>query len=167
LTRKAADAGNAWAKKVLPQVEQQTIDRKKPADAAEKFAMVRSAAESGDLDAQRKLANYFIEGFGVAQDINAAIEWYKKAADAGDAIAMTQLGVLYDKGRGVPVDYTEAIRWYKPAAEKEEAQAQYNYGVLMYHGIGVERDLEQGREWIRRAANNGSQTAIRALQTLK
>jgi hypothetical protein len=166
--KKAADAGHPQAQRALPQAEEQTTSRKKSnEEAAAKLTAVRTAAESGNLESQRTLANYFIEGIGVSQDANVAVGWYKKAAQAGDAIAMRQLGVMYDKGRGVPVDYIEAAKWYKAAAEKGDAQAQHNFGILMYYGVGTERNEEQGKEWIRRAANQNNQMAIRALQSLK
>ncbi len=168
LLKKAADSGHSQAQHALPQAEQMAAGRKKENDeAALKVETVRAAAESGDLESQRTLANYFIEGIGVAQDANSAIEWYRKAAQAGDAIAARQLGVMYDKGRGVPVDYVEAIKWYKAAAEKGDSQAQYNLGVLTYYGVGIEQNEEQGKDWIRRAADQNNQMAIRALRTLR
>lgn len=166
--KKAADAGHSQAQRALPQAERQIASRKKSnEESVAKLTAVRSAAESGNLESQRTLANYFIEGIGVPQDANIAVGWYRKAAQAGDGIAMRELGVLYDKGRGMPVDYVEATKWYKAAAEKEDAQAQYNLGILMYYGVGTERNEEQGKDWIRRAADQNNQMAIRALQSLK
>ncbi len=168
LLRQAAAAGHQQAQRALPQAEQIAENRKKENEAAAlKLATVRAAAQSGDIEAQRTMANHYVEGAGVTQDAYAAIEWYRKAAQAGDAIAATQIGVMYDKGRGVPVDYAEATKWYKVAAEKGDSQAQHNYGVLMYYGVGVERNEEQGKSWILRAADQNNQMAIKALQTLK
>jgi TPR repeat protein len=166
--KKASDSGHAQAQRALPQAEQIAENRKKGnAEAALKLATVRAAAESGNLESQRTLANYYIEGIGVAQDANSAIEWYKKAAQAGDVVATRQIGVIYDKGRGVPVDYAETVKWYRIAAEKGDPQAQYNLGILIYYGVGTELNEEQGRDWIRRAADQNNQMAIRALQSLK
>lgn len=166
--KKAADSGHSQAQRALPQAERMAESRKKENDeAALKLTAVRAAAESGNLESQRAPANYFIEGIGVPQDANSAIEWYKKAAQAGDVIAMRQIGVMYDKGRGVPVDYVEAVKWYKAAAEKGDSQAQYNFGELMYYGVGTEMNEEQGKDWIRHAADQNYQMAIDALRSLK
>jgi len=166
--RKASGAGHLQAQRALPQAEQLAANRKKAnEEAASKLATVRAAAESGNTESQRTLANYYTEGIGVSQDANSAVDWYKKAAQAGDVVAMRQIGVMYDKGRGVLVDYVEAVKWYKAAAEKGDSQAQHNFGILMYYGVGTERNEEQGKDWIRRAAEQNNQMAIRALQSLK
>lgn len=166
--KKAADSGNAQAQRVLPQAEQFSENRKKSkAEAGLKLATIRAAAEAGDMESQRNIGNYYIEGLGVSQDVKSALEWYKKAAQAGDLVATTQIGVIYDKGRGVPVDYVEAVKWYKIAAEKGEAQSQFNLGILMFYGTGTELNKAQGKDWIRRAADQNNQMAINALQSLK
>lgn len=166
--KKASDSGHPQAQRALPQAEQIAEKRKKEyVEAALKLTEVRTAAESGNLESQRTLANYFIEGIGVTQNADTAIDWYKRAAQSGDGVAARQIGVIYDKGRGVTVNYIEAVKWYKLAAEKGDSQAQYNLGVLMYYGVGTELNEEQGKDWIRRAADQNNLIAIRALQSLK
>jgi uncharacterized protein len=168
LVKQAAEAGHKLAQRILPEAEQiAERSQKASVDLAAKLPDVRAAAESGDRDAQRKMGDYSIEGWGIPQDANAAIEWYKKAAQSGDAKAMTQIGVLYDKGRGVKVDYAAAVGWYKAAAEKGDAQGQFNFGMLTHYGAGTEKNEELGLEWIRRAADQKYELAVRALQALK
>jgi TPR repeat protein len=166
--KKAAGAGHQQAQRALPQAEQIAAARRKSIDeSAAKLNEIQSKAEAGNIESQRTLANYYIEGIGVAPDANKAIDWYRKAAASGDAVAMTQIGVMYDKGRGVAVDYAEAVRWYKLAAEKGNSQAQYNLGIFTYYGVGTEQNREQGKEWVHRAAEQGNRLAINALESLR
>lgn len=166
--KNAAEAGHQQAQQTLPQAEKMAARRKESNEKeAKKISEIQSKAEAGNAEAQKTLANYYIEGIGVTQDANKAISWYKKAADTGDAVAMRQLGVVYDKGRGVVVNYIEAVKWYKSAAEKGDSQAQFNFGILQYYGHGIERNEEQGKEWIRRAAEQNNKMAISALQSLR
>jgi len=165
--KKAAEAGHSQAQRALPRAEQMAADRQKSNDElAAKIGEIRLKAEAGEVESQRMLAHCYLEGAGVAQDVNEASAWYKKAAATGDAAAAAQLGVLYDKGRGVTVDYAEAIKWYKAAAEKGSSQAQYNLGILTYYGVGTEKNREQGKEWIRQAAEQGYRPAVKAMDSL-
>jgi TPR repeat protein len=166
--QKAANSGHEKARKVLPKAQEIASQHIKASeDATKKVEEIKQAAKKGDIEAQRELANYHIEGIGVTPDAKQAVEWYTKAANQGDPIAMRQLGVLFDKGRGIPVDYKEAANWYRAAAEKSDAQAQYNYGILVYHGVGIEKNESDGKMWIKRAADQGNQMAIRALSSFK
>lgn len=164
--KRASDLGHAQAQRALPKAVQIAEDRRKAkAETALTLGTVSAAADKGDVESQRKLANYYIEGIGVAQDASSAIGWYKKAVQAGDSVSARQIGVIYDKGRGVPVDYAEAVKWYKTAADKGDPQAQYNLGVFMYYGVGTELNAEQGKGWIRRASEQNYQMATEALSS--
>ena len=51
------------------------------------------AAEAGDVNAMRTIANRFYEGISVPKSASEAVSWYKKAALAGDARSMDWLGM--------------------------------------------------------------------------
>ena len=49
---------------------------------------------------QYELGRRYIEGDGVDQDLDAAIEWFRKAADQGHPAAEANLGHAYSAGQG-------------------------------------------------------------------
>jgi hypothetical protein len=82
-------------------------------------------AEKGDPVAQYFLARRLESGNGVAQDLNAAIEWYRRAADGGQVEAQYRLGQIYADGLGpIEADETQAEAWFSLAALNGSAAAQ-------------------------------------------
>ena len=72
--------------------------------------------EDGD-DAGRVRARYYLgmlylNGNGVPQDFDAAIENIRRSAEDGFAKAQYQLGLLYQNGEGVEQDAEEAQKWF-------------------------------------------------------
>ena len=55
-------------------------------------------AEQGLPDAQYSLGNAYYNGDGVAEDVEVAMEWYRKAAEQGQADAQQMLGDLANDG---------------------------------------------------------------------
>jgi TPR repeat protein len=83
-------------------------------------------ANEGDVDAQYNLGVMYDQGYGVLQDYNQAIYWYKKAAEQGLAKAQVNLGGSYFKGRGVIKDDVEAYVWWNvAAAQGKEVAGKY------------------------------------------
>ena len=63
-------------------------------------------AEQGNSDMQIRLAEHYLEGNGVPQDIEEAMKWFKMAADQGAASAQYNLGQYYMKKD----DMSEAVK---------------------------------------------------------
>ncbi|KAF9537847.1 hypothetical protein EC957_007568 [Mortierella hygrophila] len=117
------------------------------------------SASHGDKDAQVALGDMYKDGKGIAQDYQAAMDWYLKAAQQGHATAQSNIGILYSNGRGVPQDYVQAMEWYLKAAQQGHAPAQFNIGILYDNGRGVPQDYAQAMEWYLKAAQQGHATA--------
>ena len=60
----------------------------------------------------------YLKGFGVEQDFQRSLHWYRRAATMGNAPAQNMLGTVYLTGEGVAVDAAEAERWWRMAAEQ-------------------------------------------------
>ena len=82
------------------------------------IAAWRPLAEAGYLEAQVSLAEFYLNGLGVAADPAAAVAWYRRAAEAGDPVAQLNLGDLYARGFGVARDPVEALVWFDLAARQ-------------------------------------------------
>lgn len=111
------------------------------------------AAESGDVNAQLKLACLCLGGSG-ERDYAEAFRWYQKAAELDNREAQFGIGFMYLEGLGVSCDYKEAFRWFSLAAEKGESSAQANLGWLYENGFGAPQDEAEAARWYRMAALN-------------
>lgn len=110
------------------------------------------AADLGDPEAMRRLAELLAAGAGVAQDYPRAIALLEAAAAAGDADAAYQMGLLLESGDwaegGLAQDPAAAARRYGPLAAAGDPRAQHRLGVLTAAGTGVLRDrAEAARLW--------------------
>src|SRR5690606_33202782 len=104
-----------------------------------------SAFQQGDDGAYIQLGIIFQQGYGVDQDFEKAIDYYKHAID--EAEAKCHLGIMYQNGYGVEQDYTKAIKFYKKAADGGCAYAKYFLGDMHERGLGVDQDSIQAKYW--------------------
>ena len=112
-------------------------------------------ATQGDPEAQCHIGICYYEGKGIEQDVQKAVEWYRKAAEQGYADAQNRLGVRYDRGEGVEENSKIANEWYLKAAKQGHAKAQFNIGWHYYVGDGISEDSKQAAYWFSRAAEQG------------
>ena len=116
------------------------------------FDVLLHAADQGDIDSQKQLADRYSRGDGVPEDLTKAARWYHLAAEQGDPEAQSSLGIMYMNGRGVKKNSDLAIKWYRLAAEQNHARAQYNLGLLYEKGEGVPKSDSEALRWHRLAA---------------
>ena len=87
------------------------------------------AAGQGQKDAQCSLGFMYLEGKGVEQSDEKAVEWYTKAAKQGQKEAQYKLGLLYKNGTVLPLTLgrarsrANAVIWLTKAAEQGVQQA--------------------------------------------
>ena len=130
---------------------------------AENFAEMKTLAEKGDIEAQKKLALMYWQGDGVAEDLVAAAKWFRIAAERGDASAQLMLSDIYGRGDGVLKDDATASMWLNKAASNGYAPAQFSVGSKYYFGVGVPKNLAQAAIWWGKAADQGDWRAWRFL----
>ena len=103
------------------------------------------AAEAGNTQAQKKLADRYHQATGSDQDYAAARQWYVTAAEQGNVEAQYALGNIYLMGEGTPQDNVQAYHWYKQAAEQGHEAATGNVRnlerVFQQQGLAAE-DIE-------------------------
>ena len=137
-----------------------------PVKDANDIARLTPLAEKGDTKAQYELANMYMDGRGVEQDFNRAIQLYELSANQGLADAQHYLGVIYDKGRGASQDDAKARTWYRLAAEQGIAISQYAYAGFLLQGRGGAQDRGAAIEWLKKSADQGYKEAARALRDI-
>jgi len=128
------------------------------ADAGDEAAAVRQyrdLAASGVLQAQVRLAEAYLDGRGVDQNTDAAIQWLTLAAEAGDRDAMAQLGDLHSDEDMAVYDPVEAARWYGLAADLGDERARYALADLAITAGDTAADRRLAVESLREGARNG------------
>lgn len=124
---------------------------------------MRTKAEKGDPEAQNGLGMINLYGFGGAQDLVAAKDWFEKAANQGYPEAIVQLGSLYENGMGVEKDVAKAAASYRKAAELNYPQGRFRLGLLHLDGVGVAKNEAEGEKLLRSACDNGYRTSCGVL----
>jgi len=66
-------------------------------------------------------------GYGVNQDFEQAVKWYKKSAEQGHIKAQAYLAWMYYEGVGVAKDYERSLFWYKKAFEQGDKNAKLKF----------------------------------------
>jgi hypothetical protein len=92
------------------------------ADPKIAFKIWESAANAGDADAQRRLAQIYEMGLSGEPDYKNAALWYRKSAEQGNQAAAMALAALYESGLGVAKDPEEARRWYERARNPSKSR---------------------------------------------
>ena len=145
-----------------------------PKDVNKGFELIRAAAQFGDPDAQRYLADSYRIGRGVQQDESQAKIWAKKAVDqyrinikSGDAATEFYLGMSYEDGKGIEKNLAEAIKLYVASAEGGFPYAQYKLGWFLETGSDIPKNLDEAIEWYETSAEYGYLPAIQKIAKLK
>jgi len=106
----------------------------------------KSQAEAGDKFSQKRLAEKYERGDGVAVNLAEAAYWYRKAAEQNVKVAQYKLGQLLEKGEGVSRNNKEAFYWYQQAAINGYYLGFAELGRLYEQGRGAKRDLKKALE---------------------
>lgn len=120
----------------------------------------KRASNLGSAWGSYNLANCYMNGLGVTQNINKAFELYKKAAMKGLTCAEYELGEYYFYGiDGVKI-YKKAFEWYDRAALKNYPPAQNMLGLMLRHGWGCKQSDEKAYYYYKKSAKQDHPAAI-------
>jgi len=142
---------NAPAKPTA-QPHQQPADRL-PANIGS--PVLRNAALAGDAAAAYEVAMRFVEGRGVAANLEEGARWFERAASRGLTPAQFRYASMLEKGQGMKKDLAAAQRLYIAAASKGHAKAMHNLAVLYAEGAEGKPDYVSAAQWFRKAAEHG------------
>lgn len=122
--------------------------------AAEKLSGPIPSADDGSLSARHQflIGVRLQNGFGVTQDVPAALRWYDRSAARGFAPAQAWAGDFYRYGiADTPIDKPKAAGLYRASATQGWAYAQVELGTQLLVGDGVPVDMAEGEKWLRAA----------------
>jgi len=132
-----------------------------PRDESAGIAWTARAAEHGDPDAARDIADRLRNGASIDVDETKIAAALKPKADAGDAEAMRALGPMVIRGRGVKQDPALGLDMMKRAVEKGSTGAANDLSRLYLLGApGVPASRPESLKWLAVSAGRGNAEAM-------
>lgn len=99
------------------------------------------------------LGHLYYRGNGMKQDIDKAIQYYKKSCDLGDNYACGHIGFIYYKKE----DFKRAKDIFAKSCEKLEGNSCGLLAEMYTNGKGVKKDLSKAKELYGKACDLGSE----------
>ncbi len=134
-------------------------------DYPKALQIYRPMAIAGNALAQYDLGIAYKRGRGVTQDLNQALDWFKRAADHNPPLAEAQdeLGLLlFQTGKR-----QEALPYLQQSAGRGDPRAQYVLGTAYFNGDLVQKDNVRAYALMTRASASGNlPKASEALATM-
>lgn len=122
--------------------------------------LLNKLAEEGDVEAQYKLGNYYLDDDNDNQDEHKAYEYFYKSANKGYLESMFMLGLAHVNDWADEPSKEEAYRWFSKAADLGHANAICWVGHCLLNGIGTDVSEEKGLEYIKRAVDLNNTNAL-------
>lgn len=111
------------------------------------------------VDSQFELAQKYIYGDGVPEDLAKAVKLLKIAASRGHVEAYYNFGFCYQYGYGVPIDHEAALRYYTQSGRLGHPKGRTLVGFFYFHGLAVQQDYREAFGWFSDAAKQGDPKA--------
>ena len=94
----------------------------------------------------------YLDGEGVEQSDDLAVQWLKKSAEQGYMRAQFTLGLLTLAGRGTEKDQKVAMQWIRQSADSGYKKAAEAVAKAYAEGLyGMEKNVGKARYWYQRA----------------
>ncbi len=170
-----ADKNTPYVRQILKkrslhkqQMENWISSNKNPQESLKRLQVF---AFAGDVDAQRRLGNYYASDKRTLMDLGKAWQWYHQAAVKGDFKSQQLLTELEAKADQLLMssDINERTQGYKITKESAFAggiNAQLWMGYRYESGDGVNRNLPVAAHWYRKAAEQGNSSANEKLMKI-
>ena len=138
----------------------------RPADPDQGLHFLEEAFEGGYTNAANLLADAYLGGKHIPQNIEMGHEWLGKGAATGDERTMAILGYYLVAGTHGKTDVGRGLALLHAAIEKNYVTAYLWIGKFYRDGQGVERNLVIAQDWFERGAEAGNTACERALAEL-
>ncbi|QVL30664.1 SEL1-like repeat protein [Telmatocola sphagniphila] len=117
------------------------------------------AVENGYPIAQYFYAQCLHNGYGVAKDQDAAMNWFRKSAEGGLPIAMSCIGAHFEFD-SKEKNLIQAIKWYQKAAALDDSDGMYLLGRNSLSDKRNKDDLDLALSWLKKSADFGNPAAM-------
>ena len=147
--------GVAQRVEIVLSAPQMTSETRLTKEAAETGALL-AAAEAGDAEAMKKVAQRYETGVGVKKDPAKAQLWRDRtetataqeqlrAANFGDIAAMLNMAARYDAGQGVSKDPAQAQAWRERAETKSREKKTQEEAAKRAKELQAKAQAKQNR----------------------
>lgn len=155
--------GKLSAAFTLAQIRDPSNGEHPPADS---INLYKQASDGGYVPARYRMADFYLRGSGVPQDLALAVEIFRDLSNKNYGPASARLGDLYRDGLYFQLDYAEALRHYEMAFQQGFARAELRIAKMYLNGFGVARDPVTARDiYIRYAADGDPDSAYGVAQS--
>ena len=108
--------------------------------------LLQPLAESGNAEAQYRLAVQYQAGLGVVANPPQAIHWMREAAAQDHGLALHGLGIMYLYGECVEKNERQAAECLQRAADQGLAGSMAVLAGMYEQGLGVEKNAARAKE---------------------
>lgn len=130
------------------------------------YSLIKNGETQGDGNATAILAEFYIHGVGVPEDVETGIALLEKAISLGCMEAADTLGSLYLVGEKVPRDDEKGISYIAKAAELGDSLSMGKLATAYLNGDGVAQDYAKSLEWGMKAAKLGDKNGMEIVAIL-
>ena len=137
--------------------------------AIDSIAVLIAKAQSGDTEAQYRLARQLQEGVGAAPNPQAAVYWLQRAADARHVPACVRMGRMLLKGEiggGTRRERQQGLVYLNAGTNAGNATACYLLALAYRDGGLVRKNPSAAMRLLKRAARAGHGNAAYALAVM-
>ncbi len=124
--------------------------------------LLKSSAESGCAKAAYRLGYMYDTGQGDSdQDLDQAVEWYRRGADLGDPEAQYQLAGILSMKDSKYYNVTMSNAYLTKAADQNQIEASHQLGLMYAFGSnGVRRNAGNAKKYLIAACEGGYDQAM-------
>jgi TPR repeat protein len=143
-----------WSKKTFPQV----ITPDKPAAISWYEREIELCKKRNSFWSTYDLAQKYLLGYRLDQDLERAEQMLLLAAEAGDISSQRALASEYISGRRLKRDAAVALHWLKAAEQNKNGAkeiSQYQLGLFYESGTDDAPNYQEAINWHRKAADLG------------
>ncbi len=127
-------------------------------DVEKAFPVFEELAKE-DSDAKYIVGEMYLQGIGIAQDMEKATTYISQAYEDGNVHACEIYGKMAYLGEGVILqDYEEALKAFSVTARKS-GEAACALGTMYMYGMGVNPDYDMANAYLVEALANGYEMA--------
>lgn len=125
-------------------------------DLSQAFTWFKVAADLGVVSACHRCGDMLSEGTGVAQDLTAAVQMWKKASLGGNLVSGFNYAQYLYAGDHVNQDKEQALQIFRRCAfELDFPQVHYRYALMLSAGEGVEKNPVEAVNFFEKASAKG------------
>lgn len=120
------------------------------------LVVLREQALAGNPDAQSELADKYLYGADVEQDLSQALYWYELSAANDSVYSQYMASLMQQKGYGTAPNPQAASAWYELAIQTpDNGEALGQVAENLFRSNSPLNNAEESRYWLERAANAG------------